>query len=853
MTANLLTLTREKRAFSMQRLLSSTTTLPTLKKVAFTVICCTVLMAFVASAQTIQSIKVDPGNNNAPPEGPILDLGGAYATPPTVAVAIPGNGNETYLQYMVSFAANASTSTCTNGACSTVITFAFRDDPAQVSFTNASVTDITTPSTPGSNLLTNGNFGTDDLTGWTYVDNFGVSGAGFVSNYSGYCYTIGTSPVNCWIDGAVQAYDALSQTIPTTAGHTYQISFYVAEDSGLVAPPGASGLPQGYLGSACYFALNPVAGTPPSTCYFSDLSNNGDNADAGGNGINVAAYALPTVPVASQEETLTVTGAGAGSGTVVDTTYSEIDCTITAGSTTTGCAASYPLNTVVTLTATPADDGVSTFGGWGGGACAASGTSATCSVTMSMAQSVTAIFNQTGSPIQAGATSPGTPLDLNYDGGFTGGTGYDANVQLITGSTQTVQVNAIAQEQTTCTQLVQASFPGAQCFGYNNITGTDPYGAVMFEYTCPGSATGGTCGSATNIDFVATLGTDLYFDQADNPTLFSSSTPYTVIPLPLVGWLKGVGSNPLHPCMPNENNSPALFQSNQISSFIDPAKSPASGSAKGSSGGTGSCWVLTYLTPNEAPTVGITQPVNGFTYQQNQTTAAKYACTTVFNGVSTPTTASPTAGATGPYLTGTCNATDTPGGSVAQGAQFDTITLGPHTFTATVVDSALNTVSQTVTYNVVAATNVAILNVGPQTSTLGSRITYLIDAWDSGPANAVNTMVTDTLAPGTTFVSASGINIGFPCTIVGGKISCKVTETAITCSSSSSIVTCPVGTLMPVSLFDLNGAFITVTVQVNETGPSKTNPDVLNNTATVTQSNAETKQDNTATATTKVP
>jgi hypothetical protein len=56
---------------------------------------------------------------------------------------------------------------------------------------------------------------------------------------------------------------------------------------------------------------------------------------------------------------------------------------------------------------------------------------------------------------------------------------------------------------------------------------------------------------------------------------------------------------------------------------------------------------------------------------------------------------------------------------------------------------------------------------------------------------------------------------------------------------------------MPVSLSDLNGALIEVTVLVNQQGTKK-NPTTLSNTATVTQSNAETKQDNTSTATTKV-
>ena len=56
---------------------------------------------------------------------------------------------------------------------------------------------------------------------------------------------------------------------------------------------------------------------------------------------------------------------------------------------------------------------------------------------------------------------------------------------------------------------------------------------------------------------------------------------------------------------------------------------------------------------------------------------------------------------------------------------------------------------------------------------------------------------------------------------------------------------------MPLSLYDLNGAAITITVNVTANG-TKQNPITLSNTATVTQSNAETKQDNTATAKTTV-
>ena len=70
---------------------------------------------------------------------------------------------------------------------------------------------------------------------------------------------------NCWYDGAVQAYDAISQTISTTAGDEYQISFWVADKSGC-------------------------------ECDFSDLSTNGDTTDAGGTGIDVAVYAQAGLP-----------------------------------------------------------------------------------------------------------------------------------------------------------------------------------------------------------------------------------------------------------------------------------------------------------------------------------------------------------------------------------------------------------------------------------------------------------------------------------------------------------------------------------------------------------------------------
>jgi uncharacterized repeat protein (TIGR01451 family) len=241
-------------------------------------LCCFVFFGSQPSQAQVSS-KTDPGTNNPPPAGALLDLTGS---------PIPGGGNGTYQHYTANFTA---------GIANTAITFAFRDDPAQIALANASVTDVTIPSAPSGNLLINGDFsgGTHTENGnnfvpnsWTYANVFGVfAGGGVVAG-------CGVGGVNCWLDGAVQGYDAISQTIATTIGHTYQISFDVAEDSATFATPGShNGLfPPGYPGSDCYLAAH----SGPSPCKFSELSTNGDTTDPAGNGINVTAYAQAGVP-----------------------------------------------------------------------------------------------------------------------------------------------------------------------------------------------------------------------------------------------------------------------------------------------------------------------------------------------------------------------------------------------------------------------------------------------------------------------------------------------------------------------------------------------------------------------------
>jgi hypothetical protein len=182
--------------------------------------------------------------NRPPPAGAILDLAG---TP------IPHN---TQALYSVAFIATLP---------NTAITFAFREDPAFLYLSNAQVVDITNSS---SNLLVNGNFSGGTFLdngnsgtpiGWTYANIYGATFGGFVTSLPG-CNMGGL----CWYDGAVQAYDAISQTIPTTVGDTYRISFLLNDDGTLTT--------------------------------FSALSTNGNITDHGGNGADVLVYAQAGLP-----------------------------------------------------------------------------------------------------------------------------------------------------------------------------------------------------------------------------------------------------------------------------------------------------------------------------------------------------------------------------------------------------------------------------------------------------------------------------------------------------------------------------------------------------------------------------
>lgn len=212
--------------------------------------------------------------NNSPPAGAILDLGGGETgTAPQVI-----NNSGTPVQESVNFVA---------GLTSTQITFAFRDDPSFIYFGDVSLVDQTTSS---GNLLQNGDFSggtysdpasaTDPYgnssvpNSWSYANVYGATYQGVTTGCGGF------SSGYCWVDGSVQAYDALDQIVNTTVGNTYTLSFSYYEGSG--------------------------------NTYFSDLSTNGDTTDTGGNGINILAYAQAGLPAACPAGQICTNGGGTG-------------------------------------------------------------------------------------------------------------------------------------------------------------------------------------------------------------------------------------------------------------------------------------------------------------------------------------------------------------------------------------------------------------------------------------------------------------------------------------------------------------------------------------------------------------
>jgi len=125
--------------------------------------------------------------------------------------------------------------------------------------------------------------------------------------------------------------------------------------------------------------------------------------------------------------------------------------------------------------------------------------------------------------------------------------------------------------------------------------------------------------------------------------------------------------------------------------------------------------------------------------------------------------------------------------AVAAGPQTRTVTLDIGAGTAGVLQNVAAVVSASTDPDLsdnrvtaptdVQRADVSIAKAGPATAAPGSQVSYTLTVQNAGPSAATNVVVTDTLPPGATFVSASG-----GATPLGGVVTWNVANLAATAS-----------------------------------------------------------------------
>jgi sugar lactone lactonase YvrE/uncharacterized protein (DUF2345 family) len=212
---------------------------------------------------------------------------------------------------------------------------------------------------------TGGSYEQNELMGFTFTQH----------NYVNTNYTLAVSTAGSG-SGTVSGSNCSTATYPSGTAVT------------CTATPAAGSQFTGWSGGTC-------SGT--GSCSFS----------LGSNSTVVANFAL--------SYTLTVTEVGTGTGAVTDN-QSQISCGVADGAVSGTCSGTYAGGTSVTLTAN-ATGTTTKFAGWGG-ACASSGASAFCTVTLNSALNVSASFVAPGpGPSPAGTLKPITAGIVYGQGG----------------------------------------------------------------------------------------------------------------------------------------------------------------------------------------------------------------------------------------------------------------------------------------------------------------------------------------------------------------------------------------------------------------------------------------------------
>ncbi|RXZ44441.1 hypothetical protein EBB06_04870 [Crenobacter cavernae] len=184
-----------------------------------------------------------------------------YSSGQTTGGVTPVNGQ--YQHYTYTFTANKT---------DTFLTFLFRSDPQYFGLDN-----ITLAAGEGvTNLLTNGDFeggkaaGMNNPAGWSLVGTQGLGAAGVLKTgtasssfnrnpYAGSAY---------WDDGAVGGFDGIAQSVATTIGQDYTVSFWLGRNSPWVNTEASSTAPSpGNITEMLLYAGDVPSGfvvTPPT-------------------------------------------------------------------------------------------------------------------------------------------------------------------------------------------------------------------------------------------------------------------------------------------------------------------------------------------------------------------------------------------------------------------------------------------------------------------------------------------------------------------------------------------------------------------------------------------------------------
>ena len=270
--------------------------------------------------------------------------------------------------------------------------------PCQVTMTSARIGEVTYRVPPPGIVSV---LGTGTGTGIVTSAPSGISCTIIAGVTSGICsasFTAGATVVltgagtaNGSFDGFSGACTGASCAIAVATGTTSSVSAaFTAAPQRLTVTPGAGSAGGGVItsvpaGISCVFSGTSSNGTCSgffalNTIVTLQQASNGNavfsswGGDCTGNPCQVAMSQARTALAVFQTQGVAVSGGGTGSG-VVTSVPSGIACTISVGVVGGTCATTFPPNTVVTLTATPA--GLSSFSGYSG-ACV----STTCSVTM---------------------------------------------------------------------------------------------------------------------------------------------------------------------------------------------------------------------------------------------------------------------------------------------------------------------------------------------------------------------------------------------------------------------------------------------------------------------------------------